>query len=45
VIHTTQDTGPGTTWLVDVFGPPRTDFSSKPGFVINASDYPQPLAQ
>jgi hypothetical protein len=45
VIHTTQDTGPGTTWLVDVFGPPRTDFSSKPGFVINASDYPQPPAQ
>ena len=44
VLHTTQDIGDGTTWLVDVFGPPRMDFSSKPGFVINASDYPMPAA-
>ena len=44
VLHTTQDIGEGTTWLVDVFGPPRMDFSSKEGFVINATDYPMPAA-
>jgi len=42
VIHTTQDVGEGTTWLIDVFGPPRIDFSSRPGFVLNAADYPMP---
>jgi hypothetical protein len=45
VIHTSQDVGEGTTWLVDVFGPPRMDLSAKPGFVLNASDYPQPGTQ
>jgi hypothetical protein len=44
VLHTTQDIGEGTTWLVDVFGPPRMDFSVREGFVLNASDYPMPNA-
>lgn len=42
VVHTTQDLGEGETWLLDIFGPPRMDFSSKPGFVLNEADYPMP---
>lgn len=42
VIHTTQDIGDGTTWLIDIFAPPRMDFSSKAGFVLNAAEYPMP---
>ena len=45
VIHTSQDVGEGTTWLIDIFGPPRMDFSSKPGFVLNATYYPMPNTQ
>ncbi|HET7887339.1 MAG TPA: hypothetical protein VFL62_14010 [Bradyrhizobium sp.] len=44
VLHTTQDLGEGITWLIDVFGPPRMDFSSREGFVLNAAEYPMPTA-
>lgn len=41
LIHTTQAMEAGC-WLIDVFGPPRMDFSSRPGLVRNADEYPMP---
>jgi mannose-6-phosphate isomerase-like protein (cupin superfamily) len=43
VLHTSANVSEGDCWLVDIFGPPRMDFSSKPGMVCNADDYPMPL--
>lgn len=44
VIHTSQDVGEGVSQMMDVFSPPRLDFSKIPNFVLNADDYPMPTA-
>jgi mannose-6-phosphate isomerase-like protein (cupin superfamily) len=41
VVHTSRNVG-GPGWLIDVFAPPRVDFSTKPGLVCNADEYPMP---
>lgn len=43
-VHTSRDIGEdgAESSLYDIFCPPRMDFASKPGFVINEDEYPLP---
>ncbi len=41
LLHTTEHTGPGRNQLLDIFAPPRTDFSDK-GWVITPMNTPPP---
>lgn len=42
VLHTSMNIGNETGWLIDIFAPPRLDFSLKPDMVCNADEYPLP---
>lgn len=41
-LHTSQAVAPGVNHLIDIFSPPRMDFSKMDGWVLNADEYPMP---
>src|SRR5690606_28916615 len=42
VIHTSRNIGAEAGRLIDIFAPPRVDFSLREGLVANADEYPMP---
>jgi mannose-6-phosphate isomerase-like protein (cupin superfamily) len=42
IVHTTRNLGDGPAVLIDLFCPPRADFSLRQGMVRNAAEYPLP---
>jgi len=41
-VHTSQGMHEMRHQLIDIFAPPRFDFSERPGWVLNADEYPMP---